>query len=234
MAQTKLLRPWAALCEEHAVPTATSRTTAKKTNAARKPAATSVKPMQAKRAAISKAKAVAPDVAARIGSTPKTKYRGNPDIFGRLVEDHDRHRALLAMVCETSGKSPERKKLFKELTLELKSHAAAEEQALWSSVMRNPATTDDARHAVAEHKEIDEMLADLAARDMASPGWLRRFSALREEYLHHIAEEEKEQFVAAEKKLSTADLRYMKQVFNRRKKEEKATVKVEKKIKLKD
>ena len=220
------------------MPTTAPRKTAKPTrvpsSTTRKPSAKSIKPIEAKRAAISKAKATAPHVAARIGSTPKTKYRGNPDIFGRLVEDHDRHRALLAMICETTGKSTDRKKLFKELTLELKSHAAAEEQALWSSVMRNPETTDDARHAVAEHKEIDEMLADLAARDMASPGWLRRFAALREEYLHHIAEEEQEQFVAAEKKLSSSDLRYMKQVFNRRKKEEKATTKVEKKIKLKD
>ena len=224
------------------MPTTASRKTAKTTATARTPSASTRKsstvkaaqPAEAKRAAISKAKATAPEVAARIGSTPKTKFRGNPDIFGRLVEDHDRHRALLAMIGETTGKSTDRKKLFKELTLELKSHAAAEEQALWSSVMRNPDTTDDARHAVAEHKEIDDMLADLAARDMASPGWLRRFAALREEYLHHIAEEEQEQFVAAEKKLSTSDLRYMKQVFNSRKKEEKAMTKVEKKIKLKD
>lgn len=201
------------------------------TSSARKP---STQPVQAKRTAIAKAKAVAPDVAARIGSTPATKFRGDADIFGRLVQDHDRHRALLAMVAQTSGKSTERQKLFKELTLELKSHAAAEEQALWSSVMRNPKTTDDARHAVSEHKEIDEMLADLAARDMASPAWLRRFTALRDEYLHHIREEEQEQFVAAQKHLSASDLRYMKQVFNRRKQEEKATTKVDKKIKLKD
>ena len=187
----------------------------------------------AKQTAVAKAKAIAPHVAANLGSTPTTKFRGNPDVFGRLVEDHDRHRALLAMVGATTAKSPERKKLFKELTLELKSHAAAEEQALWSSVMRNPSTTDHARHAVAEHKEIDEMLADLAARDMASPAWMRRFNALRDEYLHHIAEEEQEQFVAAEKQLSAGDLRYMKQVFNQRKKAEKATTKVEKKIKLK-
>lgn len=177
---------------------------------------------------------MAPHLTVRIGSTPQTKYRGNPDIFGRLVEDHDRHRALLAMIGETAGNSTERKKLFTELTLELKSHAAAEEQALWSSVMRNPATTEDARHAVAEHKEIDDLLADLAARDMASPGWLRRFAVLREEYLHHIAEEEQEQFVAAEKMLSASDLRYMRQAFNRRKKEEKASTIIEKKIKLKD
>jgi hypothetical protein len=177
---------------------------------------------------------VAPDLEARIGSTPKTKFRGNPDVFGRLVEDHDRHRALLSMIEQTEGKSRDREVLFNELTKELKAHAAAEEQALWSSVLRNPATTDDARHAISEHKEIDEMLADLAARDMSSSGWLKRFAGLKDEYLHHIREEEQEQFVAAEKHLTPSDLRYMRGVFNRRKKEEKAAAKVEKKIKLKD
>lgn len=190
-------------------------------------------PKKAKADAIAKAKAIAPDKAANIGSTPKTKFRGNPDIFGRLVEDHDRHRALFAMIEATEGKSKDRQKLFKELVLEIKGHAAAEEQALWSTVMRNPATTEDARHAVGEHKEMDKMLADLAARDMAKGGWLKRFAAAKEEYLHHIREEEQEQFVAAEKHLSATDLRYMRGVFNRRKKEEKAAAKVEKKIKLK-
>lgn len=218
------------------MPTTAPRSNTKKTVFTRSNSAgsrTPIAPTQAKRAAIAKAKAVAPQVNAHIGSTPKTVFRGNPDIFGRLVEDHDRHRALLAMIGATSGRSPEREKLFLELTLELKSHAAAEEQALWSSVMRNPATTDDARHAVAEHKEIDDLLADLAARDMSSPGWLRRFAHLRDQYLHHIMEEEQEQFVAAQQQLSAADLRYMQQVFNRRKKQEKASVTVEKKLQRK-
>lgn len=188
---------------------------------------------RAQQAATAKAKQIAPHVPAPIGSTPRTKFRGNPDIFGRLVEDHDHHRALLAMVGSTKAGSSERPKLFKELYKELSSHAAAEEQALWSSVMRNPATTPEARHAVAEHKEIDGMLADLAARDMSSPSWLRRFAKLREEYLHHIGEEEQEQFVAAQKHLTPGDVRYMQQVFNRRKREEKAAVKVTPKIKLK-
>ncbi|HWK35923.1 hemerythrin domain-containing protein [Sphingomonas sp.] len=191
-------------------------------------------PAAAKADAIAKAKAVAPDVAARIGSTPRTPFRGNPDLFGRLVEDHDRHRALLAMIGETTGKSPDRKTLFVELTRELKAHAAAEEQALWSTVLRDPDTTDVARHAVAEHKEIDDMLGDLAARDMASPGWLRRFAGLKDEYLHHIGEEEQEQFIAAEKHLSAADIREMRRVFERRKKEEKAAAEVEKKLERKD
>lgn len=191
-------------------------------------------PRAAKAEAVAKAKVFAPDLAARIGSTPVTKFRGKPDIFGRLVEDHDRHRALFAMIEETQGKSADRQALFTELVHEIKSHAAAEEQALWSTVLRVPETTDFARHAVAEHKELDDLLADLAARNMASPGWLRRFATAKEEYLHHIKEEEQEQFVAAEKVLSAADVRYMRRVFNRRKKEEKASAKVEKKLKRKD
>jgi hypothetical protein len=188
----------------------------------------------AKAEAVAKAKAIAPALAARIGSTPKTTFRGDPDIFGRLVEDHDRHRALLAMIEETHGDSEDRQALFEELTKELKAHAAAEEQALWSSVLRDPATTDFARHAVAEHKEIDDMLADLAARDMGSPGWLRRFAGLKEEYLHHIREEEQEQFVAAEARLGASERRHMRQVFERRKKAEKAEAVIEKKLKRKD
>ena len=119
-------------------------------------------------------------------------------MFGRLVEDLDRHRALFAMLAQTRGRSPERETLFRELVREVAAHAAAEEQALWSTVLRDPATTEEARHAIAEHKELDELLADLAARDMASPGWLRRLARAHETYLHHIREEEQEQFVAAE------------------------------------
>ncbi|MBO1360203.1 hemerythrin domain-containing protein [Acetobacter sacchari] len=184
--------------------------------------------------AVAHAKSLAPDLSARIGSTPRTKFRGNPDLFGRLVEDHDLHRALLAMIEETEGSSTDRQKLFEELVKEVKSHAAAEDQALWSTVLRDPVTMEDARHAIAEHKEIEDMLADLAARDMTSSAWLRRFAGLKEEYLHHIREEEQEQFVAAEKHLRLTDVRYMLRVFNRRKKEEKATATIEAKISLKD
>lgn len=195
--------------------------------------ATPRRPAEAKAAAIAKAKAVAPKLAARIGSTPKTDLRGDPAVFGRLIEDHDRHRALLAMIEETQGDSEDRHRLFEELTRELKAHAAAEEQALWSTVLRDPETTDVARHAVAEHKEIDDMLADLAARDMGSSGWLRRFAALKEEYLHHIGEEEQEQFPAAQAQLTAQDLRHMRSVFERRKKAEKASAVIERKIRLK-
>ncbi len=176
----------------------------------------------AKAASVARAKLVAPDVAARIGSTPATKYRGNPAIFGRLVEDHDKHRALLAMIQATGPKDPARKTLFEEFVRDVHGHAAAEEQSLWSTVMRNPETTAFARHAVGDHHKLDKLMADAAARDITAPGWLRHFTALKKEYLDHILEEETEQFVEAEKILSEKDQTYMRKVFTRRIKAEKA------------
>jgi hypothetical protein len=181
---------------------------------------------------MAKAHKVAPALAAPIGSTPATKFRGDPAIFGRLVEDHDRHRALLAMIGQTAGKSPDRARLFDEFCREIKGHAAAEEQALWSTVLRKPETTEFGRHAVAEHHELDEMMADLAARDQGTRAWVSRFETMKEKYLHHIREEEQEQFVESEKHLSAADQRHMKAVFSRRKRAEKAAATIEKKLKI--
>ena len=177
---------------------------------------------EAKSAAVARAKSLAPELAARIGSTPATTFRGNPDIFGRLVADHDEHRALIAMIEETSGDSPDRRRLFEEMVREVSAHAAAEEQALWSVVLRNPETTEDARHAVAEHKQIDELIEELQEADMSSPGWLTHFAKLKHKYLHHIREEEQEQFVAAEEHLSEADIAHLRATFERRKAAEKA------------
>lgn len=191
------------------------------------------KQAKAKAEAIGQARALAPEVPARIGSTPSTKFRGNPAIFGRLVEDHDKHRALLAMIEATRPNDPERKALFEEFVRDVHGHAAAEEQALWSTVMRNPKTTEFARHAVGDHHKLDKLMADAAARDITSPGWLEHFATLKEEYLDHILEEETEQFLEAEKTLSEADQRYMRKVFEQRKKAEKADAVIEKKIALK-
>ena len=186
----------------------------------------------AKAQAIAKAKRIAPAVPAPIGSTPSTKFRGDPAIFGRLVEDHDRHRALLAMIGQTQSSGSERTTLFEEFTREVKAHAAAEEQALWSTVLRKPETTEFGRHGVAEHHTLDKMLADLAARDMATRAWSTCFGAMKEKYLHHVREEEQELFLASEKHLTDADQRYMRGVFNRRKKVEKSAAKIEKKLRV--
>ena len=148
------------------------------------------------------------------------------EIFDRLKQDHDKHRELLDKLLETSGDTDERESLFTELTKELKGHAAAEEQALYSTMLRKPPTTGETRHSVAEHHEIDEMLNDLAATDMSSGGWLTKFKSFEHRYRHHIEEEEDEHFPDFAKYLDSDDEKHMKEVFDRRKREEKAEAEV--------
>jgi hemerythrin superfamily protein len=150
----------------------------------------------------------------------------NLDIFGRLIMDHELHRDLLDALGETQGESEERAELFERLTREIKSHAAAEEQALYSTMMRKPETTDETRHSVAEHKEIEELLNDLAATPMSSGAWMSKFRALNERYLHHIDEEEAENFPDYAKYLTAEDEQHMREVFERRKQVECAEAEV--------
>jgi hypothetical protein len=143
------------------------------------------------------------------------------DIFERLIADHDKHRALLARIDATEPGDPNRFTLFEEFTFEAKGHAAAEEQALYSTALRKPPLTASARHSVAEHHEIEELLNDTAAVDVSSDEWFEHYSAARDRYLHHIHEEEEEMFPLFSQELTDEDAVYMRQVFERRKAVEK-------------
>ena len=125
-----------------------------------------------------------------------------PTIFKELKKDHDRHRALLEKIGETQGDSEERRELFDKLCTELQAHAAAEEEPLYATMLGDPDLRDEARHSVAEHKEIDDHLAELAEKDMSSSGWLTKFKEMRHRYLHHIEEEEEDMFPAADEGLN--------------------------------
>ncbi|MFZ1743524.1 MAG: hemerythrin domain-containing protein [Pontixanthobacter sp.] len=147
-------------------------------------------------------------------------------IFERLKRDHDKHRDLLDQIEATEGKSKEREELFTRLTKEVKSHASAEEQALYSTMLRKPPTTDETRHSVAEHHELNEALNDLAATDMSSGAWLVKFKQLKHDYLHHIEEEEDDHFPDFEQYLTQDDEQHMRDVFDRRKAAEKLDAEV--------
>jgi hypothetical protein len=119
-----------------------------------------------------------------------------------------------------------REALFERLTKELKAHAAAEEQALYSTMLRKPETTEETRHSVAEHKEIDDLLNDLAATDCAAAEWAGKLAHLRHRYIHHIDEEEDEHFPDFARHLTEDDVRFMRTVFERRKQAECAEAEV--------
>ena len=139
-------------------------------------------------------------------------------IFEDLKADHDRHRALLQRIAATEG--DKRKKLFEEFRIEVGAHAAAEEESLYATMLTKPDLREDAVHSVSEHKEISDMLGELADIDVASPEWMEKFKELRHDYEHHIEEEEEDMFPAAAEGLSDIEEAKLANIFEDRKPKE--------------
>ena len=148
-------------------------------------------------------------------------------IYADLKKDHDRHRNLLDRIEATSRGSDERAELFEELRKELQAHAAAEEESLYTVMLANPDLRDEARHSVAEHKEIDDLLGELAEIETNDLGWITKFRQLRHLYEHHIDEEEEEMFPAASKELPSHEEDKAAKVFEERKPKELERAEIE-------
>ncbi|MDH2373620.1 hemerythrin domain-containing protein [Cobetia sp. 3AK] len=118
-------------------------------------------------------------------------------IFEALRETHDEQRRLLDMLLKTEGDSESRDDLFKRLKESLTNHAGAEERALYIPMMEHDMTQEKARHSVAEHHEIDELVEKLETTDYSSPGWLAAAKQLEHLVTHHLDEEEQEVFQLA-------------------------------------
>lgn len=121
------------------------------------------------------------------------------DIYKAITDDHDIQRDLCAKLLETSGDSEERVKIWKDLKKELEVHEVAEERYFYSPLIDTDKMQEDARHGMAEHHEIDELIKELDDTDMSSSGWLATAKKLAEKVEHHLKDEEEEFFVKAKK-----------------------------------
>ncbi len=135
-------------------------------------------------------------------STQSSSPQKPVTIFEALREDHETQRTLVDILVETTGDSDGRNELFEKLQLELEAHAGAEERYFYVPLMEVDLTQDNARHSVAEHKELDDYVEKLREYDKSSSQWLQTARELRERLLHHLDEEEKQVFPVAGKALS--------------------------------
>ncbi|WP_265569911.1 hemerythrin domain-containing protein [Sphingomicrobium nitratireducens] len=142
------------------------------------------------------------------------------DIFDRLKEDHEKHRALIDQIKQTTGDSEDRRRLFTQFKNDAMGHAAAEEETLYASMLKKSEIRQDANHSVSEHADLGMMFVELDEIDMGSSGWLNKFNHLAEEYIHHIDEEEEEKFPKAKEELDAAKAKALADEFDKRKPEE--------------
>lgn len=120
-------------------------------------------------------------------------------IFEALRKDHDVQRKLLDELVETSGDTEKRKRLYYQLKHELKIHADAEERYFYVPLIEDDRSQDEARHGVAEHHEMDELIEQLDETDFDAPSWLTIMKKLQHKVLHHLKDEEQAFFQLAGK-----------------------------------
>ncbi|MCB1583417.1 MAG: hemerythrin domain-containing protein [Marinicella sp.] len=123
-------------------------------------------------------------------------------IFQSIEQDHHIQRQLVNQLVETSGDSEERSSVFNQLKKELEAHAVAEERYFYVPLIQLDKTQQHARHGIAEHHEIDELIEQLENTDMSSPSWLKHAKDLAHKVKHHLEEEERDYFPAAKEMLS--------------------------------
>lgn len=121
------------------------------------------------------------------------------NIFEAIREDHDIQRDLCKRLLNTEGKSEDRKQLFEALKTELHLHEDAEERHFYSPLIHNDMMQDHARHGIAEHHEIDELIEKVEEADMDSPAFLTYAKQLCEKVEHHLEDEERTFFQLAGK-----------------------------------
>lgn len=142
------------------------------------------------------------------------------NIYERIEQDHKKHRDLMEKIADTSGDTEERRKWFKELMVDVKGHANAEEQAFYSVLLEENDSQEQARHSVAEHKDTNDLFDELDEMDMSNPHWLPKFKELRHDLEHHMEEEEEDVFSMARKIVDDKRAVELTEKFNARKEQE--------------
>lgn len=123
-------------------------------------------------------------------------------IFEALRADHAVQRDLTERLVATTGASDERRMLFDQLRIELHAHAVAEERHFYIPLMRDDLTQEKARHSIAEHHDLDELVEQLDDYELGAAQWLVTAKALHQKVHHHLDEEEQEVFQLAGKALA--------------------------------
>lgn len=124
------------------------------------------------------------------------------NIFEAIRKDHNIQRELLDKLVETHGDTAKRDETFKTLKKELQVHANAEERHYYKPLIDSEMMQEKARHGIAEHHEIDELVEQLEETDYDSSGWLKIAKNLKEKVEHHLEDEEHKFFQLSGKVLS--------------------------------
>ncbi len=122
------------------------------------------------------------------------------DIYQILKAEHVDLKKNLKEVEETTERAVKtREEGLKKICAALRSHAYAEEIALYARLEKDAALHDLLLEAKEEHKLTEMQLAQIEATPVTDEIWKAKVEVLRESLEHHFEEEEEKMFPKAKK-----------------------------------
>jgi hemerythrin superfamily protein len=131
------------------------------------------------------------------------------DAIELLTQDHDNVKALFQQFEEAGDKAyASKKKLARQICLELTRHAVAEEELFYPAVRAaDKDNVDLVEQALVEHASAKQLIAEILAMEADEELFDAKVKVLSEQIEHHVEEEEGEMFPKAKKaKLDLAAL----------------------------
>jgi hemerythrin-like domain-containing protein len=123
------------------------------------------------------------------------------DIFDALLQSHEAQRAIARRLLSDIGEPAQRATDFEQLKTELAAHETAEERTFYVPLFEYDDAVEAARHGIAEHHEMDEMVECIEKLEQGSAEWLEQLGKLVHKLEHHLEEEEEKWFPLARKLL---------------------------------
>ena len=125
------------------------------------------------------------------------------NIYEKLEQDHEMASELLEQLTQTTESDPEKRELlFHRLKNEVTLHSEAEDKTFYAALVEHEEIRDLVLEGREEHEVVTELLTELDQMSKDNAGWTSKFSELKDNIDHHVAEEESEMFSKARELLS--------------------------------
>jgi len=134
--------------------------------------------------------------------------------FALLRADHEEVGDMLGAIEDTTERAIKtrdvlfktRDVLFARLKEALDLHARIEEEMFYPALKESEETREITLEAYEEHRLIKQLLGELEAEPKDTEEWTAKFTQLKENIEHHVAEEEGEMFKKAQRVLSKEEI----------------------------
>ena len=129
------------------------------------------------------------------------------DVIQLLKKDHKMMKEMFKKFENLKGRTVQKKlDLIVQIKQALTAHAQVEEELVYPAFMENRSMKEQVHEALEEHHVTKMLLAELDELQPDDERYDAKVKVLCEYLMHHVKEEEKEMFPAAQKRLSTKRL----------------------------